>query len=327
MNENAIEVHNLSKDYFISSRGENWRAVVKNIFKPEKTAVQAVKALNFTIKNGEKVGFIGKNGAGKTTTIKMLTGTLFPSAGTCRVNGYDPTKRINDFKKSISVVMGNRSQLFPDLTPRDYLKLLQSMYDIPEEIFQKTVNDLAQILNVTSKLDVQTRKLSLGERMKVEFLAGVATRPKILFLDEPTIGLDVLAKRDIRKFLLRLNQEEKLTVFLTSHDMEDIATICDHLIIVNSGQIMWDGPKTDLLERFNQNKYITFIKSENFNESKLGTKIIDQDDLSVTIKVPVEKVDDQIAQLARDNQGSDYQINDLKLEDIILELFAEEKEK
>ena len=201
------------------------------------------------------------------------------------------------------------------------------MYDIPEEIFQKTVNDLAQILNVTSKLDVQTRKLSLGERMKVEFLAGVATRPKILFLDEPTIGLDVLAKRDIRKFLLRLNQEEKLTVFLTSHDMEDIATICDHLIIVNSGQIMWDGPKTDLLERFNQNKYITFIKSENFNESKLGAKIIDQDDLTVTIKVPVEKVDDQIAQLARDNQGSDYQINDLKLEDIILELFAEEKEK
>lgn len=327
MGENAIEVHDLSKKYAVATRGETWHAIAKNIFKPERTVVNAVKSLNFNIKPGEKVGFIGQNGAGKTTTIKMLTGTLFPSSGYCKVNGFDPTKRTNDFKKSISVVMGNRSQLFPDLTPRDYLKLLQSMYDISETSFQETVNNLARILNVAGKLDTQTRKLSLGERMKIEFLAGVATRPKVLFLDEPTIGLDVLAKRDIRKFLLQLNKEEKLTVFLTSHDMEDIATICDRLIIVNHGEIMWNGQKQDLLDKFSSNKYITFDKSESFAEKNIEGKIINQDDLTITIKVPNEEVDDMIAFLAKNKQGSNYQINELKLEDIILELFAEENQK
>ncbi len=220
--------------------------------------------------------------------------------------------------------MGNRSQLFPDLTPRDYLELLQTMYDIPESAFAKTVANLARILNVTEKLDLQTRKLSLGERMKIEFLAGVATRPKVLFLDEPTIGLDVIAKRDIRKFLVSLNKEENLTVFLTSHDMEDIASICDHLIIVDRGKIIWDGQKQELLDKFSNNKYISFIKSESFNETNIKAKIIDQDDVTITIKVPAQKVDHVIAQLAQNNQGTDYQINDLKLEDIILELFAEE---
>ena len=324
MGKNAIEVHNLSKEYVINSRGENWAAVAKNIFKPQKSVVKAVQSLNFEIKSGEKVGFIGKNGAGKTTTIKMLTGTLFPSSGYCKVNGYNPVERTNDFKKSISVVMGNRSQLFPDLTPQDYLELLQTMYDIPESVFAKTVANLARILNVTEKLDLQTRKLSLGERMKIEFLAGVATRPKVLFLDEPTIGLDVIAKRDIRKFLVSLNKEEKLTVFLTSHDMEDISSICDHLIIVDRGKIIWDGQKQELLDKFSNNKYISFIKSESFNETKIKAKIIDQDDVTITIKVPAQKVDHVIAQLAQNNQGTDYQINDLKLEDIILELFAEE---
>lgn len=325
MSNKIIETHNLSKEYLVTSRGDSLKATIKNIIKPVKTKVQAVKQLNFTVEEGETVGFIGQNGAGKTTTIKMLTGTLFPSSGSCKINGFDPTKRTNEFKKSISVVMGNRSQLFPDLTPRDYLKLLQTMYEIDEQEFNQSVSNLAETLKVAQKLDTQTRKLSLGERMKIEFLAGVVTKPKILFLDEPTIGLDVLAKRDLRKFLIQLNKEERLTIFLTSHDMEDIAAICDKLIIINQGAIIWNGKKQDLLDRFGQNKYISFNKQETFDAKKINAKIIDEDNLSITIKVPSDQVDHELARLARDQQGSDYQINNLKLEDIILEIFAREK--
>lgn len=325
MSNKIIETHNLSKEYLVTSRGDSLKATIKNIIKPVKTKVQAVKQLNFTVEEGETVGFIGQNGAGKTTTIKMLTGTLFPSSGSCKINGFDPTKRTNEFKKSISVVMGNRSQLFPDLTPRDYLKLLQTMYEIDEQEFNQSVSNLAETLKVAQKLDTQTRKLSLGERMKIEFLAGVVTKPKILFLDEPTIGLDVLAKRDLRKFLIQLNKEERLTIFLTSHDMEDIAAICDKLIIVNQGAIIWNGKKQDLLDQFGQNKYISFNKQETFDAEKINAKIIDEDNLSITIKVPSDQVDHELARLARDQQGSDYQINNLKLEDIILEIFAREK--
>lgn len=325
MKRNIVEAHNLSKEYTVINRGDSLKAAFKNIFRPSKKIVKAVDSLDFSIKEGETVGFIGQNGAGKTTTIKMLTGTLFPSTGRCRVNGFDPAKRENEFKKSISVVMGNRSQLFPDLTPRDYLKLLQSMYEINDQKFNQTVDDLANMLNVADKLDTQTRKLSLGERMKIEFLAGVATKPKVLFLDEPTIGLDLLAKRDIRKFLVRLNKEEKLTIFLTSHDMEDIAAICDYLIIVNQGKIMWKGEKKELLKRFSKSKYISFVKSESFNIKDIPAKIIDQDDLAITIKVPSEDVNQTVSALAEKELGSEFKISDLKLEDTILELFEEGK--
>ena len=325
MENNIIEAKNLSKEYVVAKRGDTLKATVKNIFKPDKEVVKAVSSLNFHVREGETVGFSGQNGAGKTTTIKMLTGTLFPSSGSCSVNGFDPTKRQDSFKKSISVVMGNRSQLFPDLTPRDYLNLLKSMYGIENERFNQTVHELAKILNVEAKLDTQTRKLSLGERMKVEFLAGVSTNPKVLFLDEPTIGLDVLAKRDIRKFLQKINKKDNLTIFLTSHDMEDIAAVCDRLIIVNKGKVMWDGKKEELFNKFADYKYISFLKSETFKASKVLAKIIDEDDLSITVKVKANEIDQIISELAREGQGSNYQISDLKLDDIILELFEEEK--
>ncbi len=326
MEQTMIDVKNLSKEYLVTNRRDSLKDTLKNIFKPEQTVVEAVKNLSFTVKPGETIGFIGQNGAGKTTTIKMLTGTLFPSSGTCKINGFDPTKRETNFKKSISVVMGNRSQLFPDLTPRDYLSLLQTMYEIDEREFTQTVDNLANTLKISNKLDTQTRKLSLGERMKIEFLAGVVTKPKVLFLDEPTIGLDVIAKRDLRKFLIKLNKDEQLTIFLTSHDMDDIAAICDHLIIINHGEIIWNGLKQDLLAKFGKSKYVTFTKRENFDATNLKAKIVTQDELTITIKVPAGEVENAVAALAANKQGSDYQISDLKLEDIIIELFAKENE-
>ncbi|BDR60353.1 ABC transporter ATP-binding protein [Lactobacillus xylocopicola] len=297
-------------------------SAIKSVFAPQTTTVRAVDHLNFGVNEGEAVGFIGQNGAGKTTTIKMLTGTLYPTSGYCWVNGFDPVKRQNDFKRSISVVMGNRSQLFNDLTPRDYLNFLQAVYDRNLAEFNEIVDQIAQTLKVEDKLNLQTRKLSLGERMKIEFLAAVSIKPRVLFLDEPTIGLDVLAKRDIRSFLVKLNKEKGLTIFLTSHDMEDIATICDRLIIVNQGKLIWDGQTQDLIKKFQQNKYITFNKAASFRAFKLNEDIVSQDEIKITIRVPASQVDQKLSELIDVKAGTDYSIQDLKLDDIIFELFS-----
>lgn len=322
MTNNIIEVHNLSKNYQVTNRSNGTLGAIKSLFKPDKRVIRAVKSLEFSISAGESVGFIGQNGAGKTTTIKMLTGTLFPSSGYSVVNGFDPIERKKEFKKSIAVVMGNRSQLFPDLTPRDYLQLLKSIYEIDGKVFESTVARIAKLLKIENKLDVQTRKLSLGERMKVEFLAGVVIQPKILFLDEPTIGLDVIAKRDIRKFIVQLNREEGIMIFLTSHDMEDISTICNRLIIVNKGSIIWDGETDKLLNKFGRDKYISFTKSEFFEISKINQKVIDQDQATITIKVPKNEVDKTLSYLNKEQEGSNFKIHNLKLDDVIFELFS-----
>ncbi|MCO6524981.1 MAG: ATP-binding cassette domain-containing protein [Candidatus Schmidhempelia sp.] len=325
LNKPIIEAHQLSKEYKVVDRHSNLSSVISSIFKPKTISVKAVSDLNFSVNKGEAVGFIGQNGAGKTTTIKMLTGTLFPSSGYSRINGFNPAKRQNDFKKSISVVMGNRSQLFDDLTPRDYLNFLQAVYQINDMEFSNSVKNISKILQVENKLDIQARKLSLGERMKIEFLAAVSIKPKVLFLDEPTIGLDVVAKRDIRKFLVKLNKENKLTIFLTSHDMEDIAAICNRLIIINKGKLIWNGQTDDLLKKFRQSKYITFNKTESFQLENLSADIVSQDKLTVTIKVPSDQVDKELSELNKYEQGTNFSIQDLRLDDIIFELFSKKE--
>lgn len=325
LNKPIIEVHQLSKEYKVVDRKSSIYSVIRSIFKPKSILVKAVNDLNFSIYKGEAVGFIGQNGAGKTTTIKMLTGTLFPSSGYSRINGFNPIKRQNDFKRSISVVMGNRSQLFDDLTPRDYLNFLQAVYQINSKEFNKLVKSISKFLKVEDKLDIQARKLSLGERMKIEFLSAVSIKPKVLFLDEPTIGLDVVAKRDIRKFIVKLNKENDLTIFLTSHDMEDIATICNRLIIINKGRLIWDGLTKDLLKNFHQSKYITFSKTESFQLEKLTADIVSQDNLTITIKVPSEQVDKKLSELIKYKQGKNFSIQSLRLDDIIFELFSKKE--
>ncbi|NRO00328.1 ABC transporter ATP-binding protein [Lactobacillus helveticus] len=282
--QQIIQVQDLTKKYLINLHENGIGQRIKNLFHPKVKDLIAVNSISFSVYEGESVGFIGQNGAGKTTTIKMLTGTLYPSSGYCRVSGFNPSDQSNDFKRSIAVVMGNKSQLFPDLTPRDYLNLLKVIYEIDDSVFDKTLTRVSHMLNIEDKLDIQTRKLSLGERMKMEFLAGIIIQPKILFLDEPTIGLDVISKRDIRNFLIDLNKQENITIFLTSHDMEDIITVCDRLLIMDKGDLIWNGSTQELINKFKGVKYISFTKEELFDKKKLIYEIVKETDTTITIK-------------------------------------------
>lgn len=321
--QQIIQVQDLTKRYLINLHENGISQRIKNLFCPKVKDLIAVNSINFTVFEGESVGFIGQNGAGKTTTIKMLTGTLYPSSGYCNVLGFNPADQDNDFKRSIAVVMGNKSQIFPNLTPRDYLNLLKVIYEVSDSAFNKTLTQVSQMLNIEDKLDIQTRKLSLGERMKMEFLAGVVTQPKILFLDEPTIGLDIISKRDIRNFLIDINKRKNITIFLTSHDMEDIVTVCDRLLIMDKGDLIWNGSTQELINKFKGVKYISFIKEEAFDKEKLIYDIVKEIDTTITIKVPNNKVESEITKLSKETQGTNYKISALKIEDIIIELFKE----
>ncbi|ADX69712.1 ATP-binding protein [Lactobacillus helveticus H10] len=321
--QQIIQVQDLTKKYLINLHENGIGQRIKNLFHPKVKDLIAVNSISFSVYEGESVGFIGQNGAGKTTTIKMLTGTLYPSSGYCRVSGFNPSDQSNDFKRSIAVVMGNKSQLFPDLTPRDYLNLLKVIYEIDDSVFDKTLTRVSHMLNIEDKLDIQTRKLSLGERMKMEFLAGIIIQPKILFLDEPTIGLDVISKRDIRNFLIDLNKQENITIFLTSHDMEDIITVCDRLLIMDKGDLIWNGSTQELINKFKGVKYISFTKEELFDKKKLIYEIVKETDTTITIKVPNNKLESEITRLSKERQGTNYKINELKIEDIIIELLKE----
>lgn len=209
------------------------------------------------------------------------------------------------------------------MTPRDYLNLLKVIYEIDDSVFDKTLTRVSHMLNIEDKLDIQTRKLSLGERMKMEFLAGIIIQPKILFLDEPTIGLDVISKRDIRNFLIDLNKQENITIFLTSHDMEDIITVCDRLLIMDKGDLIWNGSTQELINKFKGVKYISFTKEELFDKKKLIYEIVKETDTTITIKVPNNKLESEITRLSKERQGTNYKINELKIEDIIIELLKE----
>lgn len=321
--QQIIQVQDLTKKYLINLHENGIGQRIKNLFHPKVKDLIAVNSISFSVYEGESVGFIGQNGAGKTTTIKMLTGTLYPSSGYCRVSGFNPSDQSNDFKRSIAVVMGNKSQLFPDLTPRDYLNLLKVIYEIDDSVFDKTLTRVSHMLNIEDKLDIQTRKLSLGERMKMEFLAGIIIQPKIFFLDEPTIGLDVISKRDIRNFLIDLNKQENITIFLTSHDMEDIITVCDRLLIMDKGDLIWNGSTQELINKFKGVKYISFTKEELFDKKKLIYEIVKETDTTITIKVPNNKLESEITRLSKERQGTNYKINELKIEDIIIELLKE----
>lgn len=321
--QQIIQVQDLTKKYLINLHENGIGQRIKNLFHPKVKDLIAVNSISFSVYEGESVGFIGQNGAGKTITIKMLTGTLYPSSGYCRVSGFNPSDQSNDFKRSIAVVMGNKSQLFPDLTPRDYLNLLKVIYEIDDSVFDKTLTRVSHMLNIEDKLDIQTRKLSLGERMKMEFLAGIIIQPKILFLDEPTIGLDVISKRDIRNFLIDLNKQENITIFLTSHDMEDIITVCDRLLIMDKGDLIWNGSTQELINKFKGVKYISFTKEELFDKKKLIYEIVKETDTTITIKVPNNKLESEITRLSKERQGTNYKINELKIEDIIIELLKE----
>jgi len=267
----AIEVNGLTKTFRTYKKQPGFSGAVKGLFHRTYQQTAAVRNVSFKIEPGELVGFLGPNGAGKTTTLKMLAGLLYPTSGSARVLGYVPWERDDGYRRQFALLLGQKNQLWWDLPARESLDLNAKIYGIEKAAFERTVAEMTELLNVKDKLNVMVRELSLGERMKMELIASLLHQPKVLFLDEPTIGLDVVSQKTVREFLRTHNATRKTTILLTSHYMADIQELCDRVIIIDHGEIFFDGRLDDILDRFADFKIITIQFDQNFLLSPRGT--------------------------------------------------------
>lgn len=271
---NIIETQNLCKTYRRFQKSEGIKGSIQSLWRRDYLEKQAIQNLDFNMEAGEFVGLIGPNGAGKTTLTKMLTGIIAPTSGQIQVMGYYPNDLKNEFKQQYAIVMGQKSQLFFELTTNDTLRLFKEIYGLDEKDFKETKEFFVELFQVKDLMDVQVRTLSLGERMKMELIVALLHNPKILFLDEPTIGLDAISAKQIRNFLREINKERGTSIILTSHYMEDIKSLCDRSVVINHGCKIYDGSTQDLFARYQKNKKITVTMSEEekriFLEKKLN---------------------------------------------------------
>src|ERR1700690_3705418 len=247
-----IESRHLTKTFQVAHKDPGLAGALKGLFSREYREVHAVEDINFSIKEGELVGFLGPNGAGKTTTLKMLAGLLHPTSGEATVLGHVPWKRERPFQQQLTMVMGQRTQLWWDLPAWDSFLLNREIYEIPKAQFDETVAELSKLLDIQDLLDVPVKKLSLGQRMKAELACSLLHRPKVLLLDEPTIGLDVVMQKKVRDFILAYNRRWKATVLLTSHNMDDVAELCTRVLLINHGRLVFDGSLDQIKERFGE---------------------------------------------------------------------------
>lgn len=285
MNNVVIETRGLVKTYRRYRKREGIRGSLASLWKREYEEKTAVNQVNLSVEEGEFVGLIGPNGAGKTTLIKMLTGIIAPTKGSIDVLGYYPNDLKNEFKKQYAVVMGQKSQLFFELTLNDTLRLFKEIYEIPEREYRETKDYFVRLFGVEELMDVQVRTLSLGERMKMELIVALLHQPKILFLDEPTIGLDAVASRQIRKFLREINEEKGTTILLTSHYMEDIKALCRRTVVINRGVSLYDGPTDELFDRYQKNRKVIATFEHPTGQIELKTR-----EVRLTEEEPYKKV-------------------------------------
>ncbi len=319
-----IVVSHLTKNFRKREKEKNFSGFVRSLVAPRYKEKYAVKDVSFTIEKGELVGFIGANGAGKTTTLKMLSGLLYPTSGSVRVMGHEPFARDERLLRNISLLMGQRRQLWWDLPVIDSLKLNKEIYDIKESEFTKTINELGEMFDAKKLYDDPPRTLSLGERMKCELIASILHKPKVLFLDEPTIGLDIVMQRQVRDFIKEFNNRYKSTIILTSHYMEDVKELCKRIIIINSGEIVYDGALSDLTKSVGDYKLLTVMFTEDIPEDKLlkyGTVESHSKTRSV-IKVKEEDVRTISAAIMAELPVDDIAINEPSMEDVIRGIFA-----
>ena len=265
-----IEVHNLSKEFRTFRRREGVRGALENLFVREYVTVRAVERVNFSIEPGEMVGYIGANGAGKSTTVKMLTGILVPTSGEVVADGYIPYRDRRRYTKRIGVVFGQRTQLWWDIAVVESFRLLKQIYEIPDADYRRRLGTFSEILNLGDYLHTPVRKLSLGERMRCDLAASLLHNPPLLFLDEPTIGLDVVAKDHIREFLKEINRTERTTVLLTTHDLSDIEELCKRLLIIDKGKILFDGELRQMKQRLAKFNQVKFFLKDRTQVARLG---------------------------------------------------------
>lgn len=321
-----IEIKNLSKSYEYYRKNPGLFASVKSFFKREKLFAEAVKDISFSIEEGELVGFLGPNGAGKTTTLKMLSGILYPTAGEARVLGFLPHKRQREYQKQFALVMGQKNQLWMDLPAMDSFILNKEIYEVDDAYFKENLDELAEILDIKGILDIPVRKLSLGQRMKCELVAALLHNPKVLFLDEPTIGLDVVAQKNIRDFIKKYNEKKKTTIILTSHYMEDISQLCKRVIIINFGKIIYDGKLDELIKKYASHKMLTVTFNNNGIKKEQVEKygeVAEFDHFKAVLKIPRDNVKNVASEiLSSDLPVDDIMIDEADLDDVIRKIFA-----
>ncbi|MDZ4818490.1 MAG: ABC transporter ATP-binding protein [Planctomycetota bacterium] len=321
----VIEIENLSKSYRIYQKQEGLLAAVRGLFSREYRDVEAVRSVNLTVEQGEFVAFLGPNGAGKTTTLKLLSGVITPTSGTARVMGHIPWKRENSYRRRFALVMGQKNQLWWDLPAQESFRLHQEIYRIAPEQFDHTRDELVDLLGVGKLLRQPVRELSLGERMKMELIAALLHSPEVLFLDEPTIGLDVIAQHNIQTFLRHYQQLRKITILLTSHYMKDVAALCRRVVIIAQGQIMYDGSLSGIVDKFSGHKVVTLQLAEDHvpvDWSRYG-ELLDVQSPKVRLKINRQTVPEVLAHILANNAIEDVSVEDPPLEEVISQVFTE----
>jgi ABC-2 type transport system ATP-binding protein len=321
-----IEVQGLTKAFRTYKKDPGVAGAVRGLFHRRYEKTTAVDHVNFSIEEGELVGFLGPNGAGKTTTLKMLSGLLYPTAGTARVLGYVPWERQDGYRRQFALLLGQKNQLWWDLPARESLLLNSKIYGISPADFERTSSELTELLVVRDKLDVMVRELSLGERMKMELIASLLHQPKVLFLDEPTIGLDVVSQKTVREFLRSYNARQKTTIILTSHYMTDIQELCKRVIIIDKGKIFFDGRLAEILDRFADFKILTISWETGASFPAVDFahygQLIEQSPNRVQLKVKRDSVIAVCKELLDKIPVDDIDIQEVPIEEVIRQIFA-----
>lgn len=319
----AVVVQNLKRYFRVSQKDSGLLGTIRSIFNPKINVVRAVDDVSFKIDEGELVGFIGPNGAGKTTTLKMLSGVLYPTRGDVQVLGRVPWKREEEFLKNITLVMGQRNQLWWELPPIDSFLLNRAIYGISQKEFKETLEELLALLEVEKLVATPVRNLSLGQRMRMELVAALLHKPRVLFLDEPTIGLDLVAAEKIREFVERHNKKNGATVLLTSHYMGDIERLAERIIVIDKGAIIFDGKLRKLLERYGKEKAMKIVFSDPPNMEKLGKagEIVSYNFPRAEIHVPRTSVANVASQILQEFNVADLTIEEPPIEEIIRGIF------
>ena len=320
----SIEAVSLTKEYKVSEKTPGLWGSLSSVFWRKWKIVRAVDAISFQIAEGELVGFLGANGAGKTTTLKMLSGLLTPTSGSAVALGCQPWKREREFQKSMSLVMGQRTQLWWEIPAQETFRLNQAIYGLSEKEYRESLDELVEMLDLKEYLSVPVKKLSLGQRMRAELAAALLHRPRLLLLDEPTLGLDVVMQKKVREFILDYNRKWKATILLTSHNMDDLVELCSRVLILEHGRIIYDGGLKDLIQRYAEHKVIRAVFEREVSASEISGvgRVVSIDGFRATLEVPRAEVSRRASILLSSFPVADLTIDEIPVDEIVRQIFS-----